>query len=678
MPFIQVSSIIGFLLCLTPSLSASELTTLTPQERRDISQDLKLFYGSPTKNPSPMQRGTPKYDARTGEQIHPNAPLLLAGKPPANPLLRLAQGKGTEAFRRAKCEYYGCDPVHGLDAKTEKHDRIEQLIETWIRPEGLTKVMDELPRSGKTNLALWSSDVWRMRYGGISYRYSGKLHHKSYQEAVEAYSQPQDWNRTLGGTNLSELVKVLALWSPAEKYDLSVGDEKFNLTNMQKERGKGFLEKGDVPGWIGMCHGWASAAIMVPPPKAEVTVVGPQGVPVVWNPSDIRGITSLYWGEGPRDINFIGGRCEAVNPETYPNGRLVKSECFDTNPATFHLALTNLVGRYRHSFIMDKSYDYQVWNQPIHSYRIQYFSPLNPERKSDDWAEVATEYDATFKRSDRFQVPLTRGEMRGGRYDDSSIHKVVGVIATVVYAAAHEPQHGPNPGDERFARETYLYDLEIEAEGGKWVPTGGEWHKNAHPDFLWLPRRGSVVVHAEDKLLGPYSTKLAPPSALGEAAAKASRDGAPLCSVVKTLAHLSGGAPTIRCHNDPDTSDWLAEIPATAPVRPTRPTTPPVVVNPGCRPDAPATIIVKSVWPNVPFWIQGQPMGDLASSGTRTLTTAALSGCRSYTYQMRFHAPRLVEGRYYYQTQELTVRFNAGETVVVRLDREGNLHVERP
>ena len=42
-------------------------------------------------------------------------------------------------------------------------------------------------------------------------------------------------------------------WSPSEKYDLTVFDNEFTLTNEQKSEGKD--EKGDdgkVPDWIGL------------------------------------------------------------------------------------------------------------------------------------------------------------------------------------------------------------------------------------------------------------------------------------------------------------------------------------------------------------------------------------------------------------------------------------------
>ena len=133
---------------------------------------------------------------------------------------------------------------------------------------------------------------------------------------------------------------------------------------------------------MGLCHGWAAAAIFVPAPVLKVTTVGPRGSKIDWYPDDIKALATLAWSRGNFRANQISGRCDTKNPKTYPNGRLSEQECFDTNPATFHLALGNLIGRQGFAFIMDAAYDYEVWNQPILSYEFEYFNPLDPKQRA--------------------------------------------------------------------------------------------------------------------------------------------------------------------------------------------------------------------------------------------------------------------------------------------------------
>jgi hypothetical protein len=45
--------------------------------------------------------------------------------------------------------------------------------------------------------------------------------------------------------------------------------------------------------------------------------------------------------------------------------------CIDTNPGTLHLLLANLIGIERKSFVFDRTFDDEVWNQPLRGYRIK-------------------------------------------------------------------------------------------------------------------------------------------------------------------------------------------------------------------------------------------------------------------------------------------------------------------
>ena len=53
----------------------------------------------------------------------------------------------------------------------------------------------------------------------------------------------------------------------------------------------------------------------------------------------------------------------------------LSNDCIDTNPATWHLTTVNKIGRYKESFIIDATYDYEVWNQPMIQYNYAYFNP---------------------------------------------------------------------------------------------------------------------------------------------------------------------------------------------------------------------------------------------------------------------------------------------------------------
>jgi hypothetical protein len=503
-----------------------------------IDERLTRFYAEGSGG-SVMNEPIPKFSVQTGKQITPNSFLKLkAGGENLSPLSRMAQAKGTEQFRVHYCEEVLQKHFPGLNCSEgnayswgaiESNDRIEDLVKGWV--DHVETELDAIPVEGKVKMTLWSDDYWQIRYGATSYRYAANGSFMDYKSAVGSYAQPGEWLDLLSKLMVPALAKNVLAWSPSEKYDLIVGDESFSLTNEQKQEGLRVAgPEGDVESWMGICHGWAAASIMVPAPLKPVTTVGAQGVEVHWYPHDIRALASLAWANGRSGNNYVGGRCNTKEPELYPNDRVKQPDCFDNNPATFHLALGNQIGRAKASLVMDTAFDYEVWNQPLQSYQFTYFNPLSPQKRSKNWKEVTIPYDDAFKAKDRFQNPLTRGK---------TVDAVVGVLAQVVYIAEVTPSHSDQAQAPRLVSATYEYDLELTNRDGRLTPTGGEWHTNFHPDFLWVPKKDTVAFHPKDAEATQFSGKVVPDKRLTKTATRASRDGYPLCSVLSTLVNES-------------------------------------------------------------------------------------------------------------------------------------------
>src|SRR5690606_32139172 len=138
-------------------------------------------------------------------------------------------------------------------------DQVVHLIGTWMPKEEIAYSLDEIPAKGTTKLELWSSDFWPYRSGGVAYRYAHRAKFRTYQMTRKAYEQPADWFKLLEEKlPLAEVGKKILDYSPAEKYDLSVADETFQMTRDQLDRGQEIIKRsGHLPGWAGMCDGWA-------------------------------------------------------------------------------------------------------------------------------------------------------------------------------------------------------------------------------------------------------------------------------------------------------------------------------------------------------------------------------------------------------------------------------------
>lgn len=235
----------------------------------------------------------------------------------------------------------------------------------------------------------------------------------------------------------------------------------------------------------------------------------------------------MLWANVRTRARFIGGRCNDREPATDPGtGRVIAGDCFDTNPGSWHLAIVNQIGGSQRSTVMDATYDYEVWNQPVLAYEYRYFNP-HAMRYAASLAE-ATVARGDFT-SDRFSA-----------YRSSAAAAVVGIAMDVVYVVETRPRQaaGDSADNDASNRVRYFYDIEQDALGGI---IGGEWYSNKHPDFLWTPPPGEKATTGSDaQAVGRWRPNTALPAAwqhAGQQAAAMHR--APLAAIVE---HLIGFA----------------------------------------------------------------------------------------------------------------------------------------
>jgi hypothetical protein len=119
--------------------------------------------------------------------------------------------------------------------------------------------------------------------------------------------------------------------------------------------------------WSGHCNGLAAASINEPEPKHAVTYNG-----VFFSIEDIKALLVEAY-QNSRGVSYMTGlRCEAEPLTTDRYGRPTQNECRDLNAASFHILVTNYLGRYHKPLIMDVQIDSGVWNYAIVSYKFTY------------------------------------------------------------------------------------------------------------------------------------------------------------------------------------------------------------------------------------------------------------------------------------------------------------------
>lgn len=415
-------------------------------------------------------------------------------------------------FRRRPVSSSGPE---GILSESQENDQAADLVDELKFTDPVSMEKSGL-LAAKLTETPWSSDYWPIYSGMIAKRYESENASLDWKENFENFVA------TTNSTSLDML-------SPSEKYDLIVGDEKKILTAAMWAEGRSYYDsQGKVERWMGLCHGWAPAAYMVPRPAKTVTVLAADGTTKLkLFPSDIKALAILLWAKGHAPTRFIGGRCNVKDPAKNSNGRVIEQDCYDTNPGTWHLSVVNQIGVAKRSFVMDATYDYQVWNQPISGYKYSYFNPKTRE-------PVKTLREATIKLKN-----FTADKFKDFRSANAT--QVVGVAMDVTYIVETQPIHNTldTPEDDNFMTVTYLYDLELD-DDGKII--GGEWYENRHPDFLWTPPQGARAVAASDRAIPSdenWSGEQAVPNSWRDAAKQSSRHGQPLAHVVEALVILS-------------------------------------------------------------------------------------------------------------------------------------------
>lgn len=326
----------------------------------------------------------------------------------------------------------------------------------------------DLPRAGEAEQIPWADDYWSYYRDSINYRWRGQ----SNLSPAELYDVAfNNWTPPEGYMDLTPQSGSSSNWDP-EYYEQigPLANEVHNrrgnarATNGRDDDGDGEIDETDdydgIETWWGICHAWAPAAVMEPEPIRTVTYNGQ-----VFTPSDIKGLMMITY-DSTRAV-MLGGRCNAKDVERNENGRATDSECQDVNAGAFHVVITNMLGRLHRAFDEDRTYNYEVWNQPIRGYEI-------------------TELREGLTAAQANAILGLEGD--GYQYNEDAV-SFAEVRMTVQYITESRPSEQPRlPEIDHYTRsDRYHYILELDGNGNI---IGGEWagaSQSNHPDFLWLP-----------------------------------------------------------------------------------------------------------------------------------------------------------------------------------------------
>ncbi len=261
----------------------------------------------------------------------------------------------------------------GDDGSDEETDRIDAKAVWGPRDDpslfahDLEYRLAELPPNAQLDVSPWASSYWPVYEDSINYRWNGSSSQSPAAKYGEAFGVDNIEDRVSQTHGVDRYTSRTAC-TTNDQCNSDIGE------SCAKRHGED--EGHCIPTWWGICHAWAPVAILEPEPEHAVTRNG-----VEFKVNDIKALVTLAYNE--TDVRFVSLRCnedeDDIEYDLYDRPTGNDSECADTNPGTYHVLLTNYLGLRGQSFVEDRTFDDEVWNQPLRAYRITKMEQVTPQ-----------------------------------------------------------------------------------------------------------------------------------------------------------------------------------------------------------------------------------------------------------------------------------------------------------
>jgi len=267
-------------------------------------------------------------------------------------------------------EVFGPTPVHDkVDGQSEFKSAWTQQDSPSLFSDDLEYRFAELPLTGEVSTSPWAGSYWPVYEDSINQKWAGPASDSPAAKYGEAFGV-QDIEDAVSASNGVDKYASRTACTNDDACDDLIG-EGCAIRD-------GETEGVCIPTWWGICHAWAPASMSVPEPQHPVTRNG-----VTFEVNDIKALATL--GYDATNSRFVSLRCnedEAADDIEYdgydrPSGS--DAECADTNPGTYHVLLTNYLGLRDLSFVEDRTWDDEVWNQPLRGFRITHSEPISAQ-----------------------------------------------------------------------------------------------------------------------------------------------------------------------------------------------------------------------------------------------------------------------------------------------------------
>lgn len=278
--------------------------------------------------------------------------------------------------------FAACDATPPVDdgsagpVDVEKTDKGAGKADQWgpadaptIFTADLKLLVADLPLDGEAANIPWAASYWPVWEDVINHKWDGAASESPAAKYGKAFGVADLENKVSKAHGIDRYSTRTACTTDAQCND-KIGE----ACAIRSGKTAGYC----IPTWWGICHAWAPASILEPEPVHPVTRNG-----VTFKTNDIKALVELVYNSSTS--KFVSLRCdeddaaEAITYDAYgrPTGDDV--ECKDTNAGTYHVLLTNYLGLRGQSFVEDRTFDDEVWNQPLRGYRITQQKEVNAQ-----------------------------------------------------------------------------------------------------------------------------------------------------------------------------------------------------------------------------------------------------------------------------------------------------------
>ncbi|KAF4028393.1 Transglutaminase elicitor [Phytophthora infestans] len=311
--------------------------------------------------------------------------------------------------------------------------------------------LSNLPSSATYSPSPWNSLLWHTYNDSINYQWS-----EGQPSATEKYA-------TAFGLDVKTLMDSVSISSGVDSMNYSIVctsdsdcDTPWEHCGIRAEASSGYC----IDAAYGLSHAWAPASVLEKEPKCPVTFSG-----VTFEPLDIKALLMRIYDTASISTVFTGVRYSGGNFSVDNHGRNEDPAYRDLNPGFFHIAATNILGKHKATFIVDRYASYEVWNQPVDGFTVHEQKVMTPEEAAQTFYRLQT-------------YPW-----------NEAAKSIVHVKSSLSWSNATFAGRRSEVDEQTGTGADYEYLLEMDDVdqiiGGEWLNKSND----EHPDFLWFPER---------------------------------------------------------------------------------------------------------------------------------------------------------------------------------------------